>query len=202
MNNLIYEYEPSTESVTKRLYVLVHGKCGNIKVMRPFSRCIPLEAGKLYVQASNIDPEGGFSWWLSEDEFSHSNAINQLYNFILDFAGKHNFKPENITGFGFSQGAAVLSGVIQKNQAILGALALLAGFVIKIQTKGDINHKKIPIFMTHGSGDERIPIELAYIGLKHLESLGHEVVFFEHSLGHKVSVEGMKRLTEWSKNLT
>ena len=178
---------------------LVHGRSGNITVMSTFSRVLPSDWALVSVEAPFVDPNGGYSWWdIHAESKMEQRAASylQLRNLVATWAQSQGLAPKFQLALGFSQGAAMLSLLIQREPELLQAVGLLSGFVLKEES---VQAGKRPaVFMAHGSRDEIIPIDRAQAGATHLIEHGYFVEQVGEDVGHKVGVQGMRALRDWA----
>ena len=194
------------------LVVLVHGKAGNDQVMWAFARLFrDIKAVIVSPEAPYPDPQGGWSWWLSElnqcpTDVSHEvlgGAVNVLGDFVAKFVGYHGLDPRLVVGMGFSQGAAVLSSLAICQPQLCHLAILLAGFVPDLVLDQLPRHQKVSqniqpsFFIAHGSLDNVIPLESAELGCSVLRSAGYDVEMVVDDVGHKVGVNAQKCLRSW-----
>jgi len=193
----VYLFEPG-ETAHSPLFILVHGRAGNVRIMSGISRSLPAGSARLFLQAPVPDPIGGFSWWLIEDPdadpWQASFALDQILEDIIPRLGIH---PRITLGIGFSQGGGVLGMALQRNPRLLQGLALLASFVIR--SPEPVPSGAAPeVFIAHGSDDTVVSIEEAEKGERYLTELGWRTTMVIDSVGHKVGVQGMRGLKEWA----
>lgn len=184
----------------KPLVVLVHGRAGNYDVMWTFRRAIPDEYSVLLPQAPLDDPIGGFSWWQVGERGQREDAPAQaaaesLLQFLERARCYYNLNPSCILAAGFSQGAALISVLLQKEANPLHGAALLAGFVLKQESP--IRGKTSSILVAHGTNDDVVPIEMAELGASFLKGLGYPVQFLQDPVGHKIGSGSVRALTSW-----
>lgn len=186
------------------LLFLVHGRAGNFDVMWTFKRCLTMPANIIAPQAYLNDRVGGYSWWDVEDKVGGREAVllarDRLSSFISKSIEFYSLKPRCILGFGFSQGAGLLSALVQESPDKFAGIALLAGFVIRIDQIGKADTKS-KIFMGHGTNDQVITLEKAKEGRDRLVSHGFDVEFIEDPVGHKVGSTAMRELKRWTSGL-
>jgi phospholipase/carboxylesterase len=177
------------------LALMVHGRAGNLSAMSTFKRCIPESWALLSVEAPFKDPIGGFSWWRIGTEDSPDTASDLLLDSLDSIFKIEGISPGKTVAIGFSQGAALLSIIAQKNPERFAAIAFLAGFVIKREVSE--NGKKPALFFAHGEKDETLAPEKAKAGYEYLSALGYKAEFHADNVGHKVGTAGMKALKKW-----
>lgn len=189
------------------LVVLIHGRAFDMTAMKVFERVIPGDVSRLYLQAPFEDPEGGYCWWNMFNGQSPDAGLGLLLNDLQDLKSGLGIDPSRIVGMGFSQGAAMLSGVLQQVPTAFNAVALLAGIVLEYEVgqqdllSGDNEVSSLPeVLMIHGTLDERAPIDKARQGVEFLRARGYNVEFVEDEVGHKVGVQGMRSLKDWLRH--
>lgn len=186
------------------LVFLVHGRAGTYDVMWTFRRTLPENCSIIAPQAPRKDRLGGFSWWDVENGQRNADAAIQAAPLLLDFLVKapvhYGLRPRLCIALGFSQGAGMLSFIIQQQPQLLSGVALLAGFVIPAPS-AQISRALPQILMLHGSADEVVPAATAKQGAEHLRKLGFDVQFHEDPVGHKVGSAGMRILSQWASGL-
>lgn len=182
---------------------LVHGRAGNSKVMWAFRRAFPEHCSFIAPQAPFAEPfpigatpDESFSWWdvRATTREGISAACETLESFMrasLDFYG---CRPRVQLAAGFSQGAGLLSVLIQREERFAG-VAMLAGFVLK--EPPPFPAIKPRVFMAHGEQDEIVPLVKAEEGATHLRGSGYQVDFYTDPVGHKVGTEGGRALKAW-----
>lgn len=202
MTPLIYNVRDGANSASPIVF-LVHGRAGNISVMSTFDRSVPNDWHRVYLQAPFVDPIGGFSWWDINDserrDQQRSDSQAMLSEFVLGYSKRHHLQPQRLLAFGFSQGAAILSSVVQRFPDALQGVAFLSGFIF-IEEIGV--HRSLPrVFIAHGSEDTVVPPAKIEKGIEHLRAQGYPIEYVTEAVGHKVGIQGMRALKDWvSKN--
>ncbi len=184
----------------KPLIVLVHGRAGNYDVMWTFRRAVPDDYSVLLPQAPLDDPIGGHSWWQVGEQGRREDspaqaAAESLQRFIEKAVAYYQLKPGCFLGAGFSQGAALLSVLLQSSANPFDGAALMAGFVLK--QPQPVRGKTRSILVLHGSIDEVVPLEMAELGVSYLGGLGYPVQFIQDPVGHKIGTGAVRALTSW-----
>ena len=192
------------ENINAPLVYLVHGRAGNFDVMWTFARVISGECNIIAPQAPIEEYavetlQTGYSWWLIDGKPGKKETIKlataKLKHFMTEVEEYYNLQPSKKIAFGFSQGAALLSLLIQEHPDFLNAAALLAGFVVKSEeTKTEY---KTDIFMAHGTKDEIIKIDMSKEGYEYLRNKGFKINYYSEDVGHKVGANSMKELKNW-----
>lgn len=186
------------------LIILVHGRAGNFDVMWTFKRAIPSHWNVIAPQAplaesqqADSQPLGGFSWWEVREgsrgePAAMQGAASLLSTFVIHARDYYKLAPQALLGVGFSQGAGLISVVLQRPHQPFKAVGLLAGFVIKNHHPVDI--RPCPVQICHGERDEVVPFDLARTGAEQLKSLGFSVSIASDPVGHKIGPAGVRGL--------
>lgn len=187
------------------LAFLVHGRAGNFDVMWTFRRCLPEGSNIIAPQAFLNDAIGGYSWWSVNptspglDDAAVDAAAAKLREFIERSIEFYKLSPSKIFALGFSQGAGLLSIMLQRDPAFFSGAALLAGFVVKQPETARKPSTKV--FIGHGSEDEVVPIDKARRGAEFLKGRGFDVAYTEDPVGHKVGAAAVRELKSWLAGL-
>lgn len=187
---------------TAPVIFLVHGRAGNDGVMLTFQTCIPKSFSVILPQAPLADPLGGYSWWLVDPPGSpverSKDAAPQLVDFIERSISHYKLEPTQRFGVGFSQGAALLSVIMQSQSELLNGVGLLAGFVAQDQELAStLREQKPDVLIAHGVEDEVVSIQKARKGVGYLKELGYDVQYHEDDVKHKVGRNGTRALKSW-----
>ena len=186
-----------SEEVSRPLVLLVHGKAGTCDVMRIFKSAFPDNCHFILPEAPLLDPIGGFSWWLEDEESKYLEAGQQLVSFVDNAIDHYSLQPKKIIAAGFSQGGACLSVLSQLAPDYLSALAMLASFYVDIT---DLSPSKYPdFFIAHGYADKDVPYSQAVELVSRLSAHKVKLSFIAEDVGHKLGTSGMKALRSWAK---
>lgn len=173
--------------------VLVHGWTGDENSMWIFSNRLPKDQMLIALRGLNTTPLGGFGWhphqegdWPSVDDFRP--AIEGVLN-LLKPGNFPEGKFDQMRWAGFSQGAAMIYTLAILNPEKVISLAGLSGFL----PEGAEELARIkplqdkPVFVAHGTQDDRVPVERARRSVTLLEAAGAQVTYCEDDVGHKLS---------------
>src|SRR5690606_11799765 len=146
---------------------LVHGRAGTFDVMWAVRRCLPERCNILAPQAPEPDILGGYSWWdvesLAASPASAAQAWQVLSRFMANARSPYGLSPLNDAALGFSQGAGILSLLLQRTPDAFSAIALLAGCVIP-EPDAPSSPSYPAVLMAYGSDDDIVPIPRAEAG--------------------------------------
>ena len=194
---------------TAPLAYFLHGRAGNYDAMWIFARALSSNWNIIAPQAVIVDPvlphsPNGLSWWLAdgaEDTAKKAaSAAGRFYDFYPLAEAAYRLKPVYRIAFGFSQGAALLSYIIQDRPLLFSAAALLSGFVVESDKFNDLVMPRV--FISHGTKDDIIDITHSRKGRDYLTAKGYEVSYHEEeNLGHKVGSAAFRDLKDWVGNI-
>ncbi len=180
--------------------LLLHGWTGDENSMWVF-------APRLLKNSLMVAPRGlfstvgsGYSWhpeiskpWPWVNDFIP--AVEKLFDTISSKnLPEGDFSELHIVGF--SQGAALAYTMAILYPERIASLAGLSGFLPDGASAwmGNELLKGMPIFVAHGTEDERVPIERARMGVDLLQKSGAAVTYCEDNVGHKLSAKCFRGL--------
>ena len=212
LNGIKYiERLPVVKTEKTPLFVLIHGYGSNEEDLFSFAQDLPENAHIVSVRARYDIPYGGFAWydinfvnnekWMDEDQAIESR--NKLVDFIDTITQQENLDEENVTLMGFSQGAILSYAIALNNPEKIKNVAILSGYpehkIIREfnQTKDFSN---LNFFVSHGTEDVVLPIELGKMGEEFLRSLNIKFDYHEYRSGHGIVPQNYHDLMAWIKN--
>jgi phospholipase/carboxylesterase len=197
--NLIHRAHLPAGTAPFPAVVMIHGWLGNEHVMTIFERTVP-EGVAILSPRGPLADDGGFGWFAdraSASDFAH--GLESLYEFVRRLPEAYPLDPARIYLMGFSQGAAMGYGLALKEPKLVAGLAALAGFLPPPASgwtePGRLAGK--PVFIAHGTQDERVPVAEARRARDGMASAGAEVTYREYPTGHKMNAQGMRDLKHW-----
>ena len=140
----------------------------------------------------------GGRMWFTLDDLSYDgirkgldSSAKYLFDFISFESEKYHVPLQNITLFGFSQGAIMSYEMMY--YCGIGKIAAFSGLFAVPENKNVVN-KNVEIFIGHGNDDKVVPYSNALLASKNLSELGirHELHTFE-GLDHYISNEGIEK---------
>jgi len=187
----------------KRLLVLVHGLTGDENSMWIFTRGLSSDYWMIAPRAPYTAEVGGYSW--RPPHFENLNqlsfemlgqAAEGLIRLIDAYSASVGVDAKQFDLMGFSQGAAMINVVAMLYPQRVHKMCVLAGFVPsgleKIIAKRPLEGK--PVFVAHGTQDDKVPIDHARASIKLLEQAGARITYCEDEVGHKLSVTCLRAL--------
>jgi len=188
---------------------LLHGRAGRHDAMRPFLRCIPHDFNLIFIQGYVEDPLGGYSWWPTRGSLENwsewiedaKTAAVRVLGFMRASLKYYRLEPRVKLAYGFSQGGALLSLLVQSEPSFLDAVAILAGAIVPLNNSLAQNMIKPRVFVAHGLKDEKLSAQTARSGVRYLKARGFDVTYVEDDVGHKVGAQGLQALSLWTAGL-
>ena len=176
--------------------LLLHGWTGDENSMWIFASQLPEHYLLIAPRGLHEAPIGGYSWysmidrsWPTLDDFRP--AVSALVELIENWSGPPKANFSNLRLAGFSQGAALTYAFGLLHPERIRALAGLAGFLpegASTAIHGNVL-EGLPVYISHGTRDEHVPIERARKAVQLLSKVGAEVVYCESDAGHKLSAD-------------
>jgi len=181
--------------------VMVHGWLGNENVMSAFDHVLPPGVAAFYPRAP-FAVENGFCWSTAqEDRASFAAGVAALREFVTALPQQYPVTAQQIILMGFSQGGAVCATVLAQAPELVRGAAILCGLLPGMARKA-LNQNLAtlsgkPVFITHGTKDQTVPVEQAREARDLLSQAGAEVSYSEFLVGHKLNPEGLRQLKHW-----
>jgi phospholipase/carboxylesterase len=182
------------------ILLLLHGWTGDENSMWVFQSRLPRNALMIAPRGLFMTKGIGNSWhpelskpWPWVNDFQP--AAERLFELISSL----NFPDgdfSNLHILGFSQGAAFASTIAMMYPERIASLAGLSGFIPDGATAWlqPDRLKDLPVFIAHGTEDERVPIERARKSVDLIEKAGAKVTYCEDNVGHKLSAKCFRGL--------
>ncbi|MGD0611394.1 MAG: alpha/beta fold hydrolase [Anaerolineales bacterium] len=207
--NWTFRYRPGRENFG-HLLVLLHGLSGDETSMWFFTRSLPPGGALLAPRAPFPAPEAGYSW----REFGSANkelpsleqlrpSVDSLLAFLDGWSASAHVQTEVIHLMGFSQGAAMTYAFALLHPERVHAIAALSGFLLA-GAEPLLEQRRLdgkPVFVSHGSQDEMVPVELARRAVSFLKASGASVTYCEAETGHKVSSDCLKGVESFFRSI-
>lgn len=180
--------------------LMLHGWTGDENSMWVFATRLPRHAVLIAPRGLYPAPLGGYGWhathnriWPALDDFHP--AIERLLELLV----KLRISKSDLAQFsvvGFSQGAALAYALALLHPDRVTAVAALAGFMPS-EIEPSLLHQSMngkPVFVTHGTQDELVPVGRARAAVDALQRAGAQVTYCEDDVGHKLSLNCFRGL--------
>lgn len=187
--------------------LMLHGWTGDENAMWVFESRLPKYHLMIAPRGLFPTPWDGYGWhkhkssaWPYVEDFKP--AIEKLLRLLTE----KNFPDGDFTKLsivGFSQGAALGYTFALLYPERVTALAGLSGFLPKEILPIIRGHplNSMPVFVTHGTKDQLVPVERARKSVELLEEAGGDVAYCEDDVGHKLSADCFQALEHFFKTL-
>ena len=155
------------------------------------------------IDLSNAGYMGGYAWFsldftpygISYNTDEAEEAITQLADQLQDLRKK--FKKLVICGF--SQGSILAHALLLRYPKLLNGAICLSGryseFVFENAASDHL--KDTPVFISHGTQDEVIPVELGHKIIDFYKQTGAKLFSKIYPMGHEISLECQQDLVKW-----
>jgi phospholipase/carboxylesterase len=125
-----------------------------------------------------------------------------IHKFLGEIVEAYDCDPKAVYLMGFSQGAMMSLSVALTYPGSATGVVAMSGRVLpqaleKITDKDTLTG--LPIFVAHGSRDMLIPIDHGRDARAKLSELPVELTYHEYDMGHEISYDSLKDITEWLK---
>jgi phospholipase/carboxylesterase len=183
---------------------MIHGWKGDETVMWIFKRTVPPGVAIVAPRAPLAIDDGGYGWFrrdgaeLQPEPDSLEAGLNALQEFLTSLPNHYSVDPARIVLMGFSQGAAMCNTLAITQPGLVIGVASLAGLIPNLVVeKAETNLAGLPVFIAHGTQDERVPVAAARQAREVYTRLGAQVTYGEYRTGHKLTSQGMADLKRW-----
>lgn len=193
-------YEPEDEGPFP-VFLLLHGWTGDENSMWIFSSRLPEKT--LMIAPRGIYPAsiGGYGWYADRDmqglpaltnRWPQVEDFHQAIDSLFEILNASNFPKADFSKLhlvGFSQGAALSYALTLQNPDRVTTLASLSGFMPEGAESLVKDHPLTgkPVFVTHGTQDDLVPVKMARYAVELMERAGAKVDYCEENVGHKLS---------------
>ena len=188
---------------------LIHGYGASDADLFGFADYLPDHLHIFSLNAPHALPMGGFAWYSLNFDAAQSKVedIEQareslvlIENFIDDTLKKYPVDRENVTLFGFSQGA-ILSYALGLNTPKITNVLALSGYLNENLLKTP-THTKTRFFISHGTEDQIILFDWARKAPETLEKLNIKYTFKSYPMGHGIAPDNFEDIQQWiQKNI-
>ena len=205
------ERKPVVKTEKTPLFVLIHGYGSNEEDLFSFANDLPENAHIISVRALHNTQFGGFAWydinfvdnekWTDVEQAIESR--DKLVKFIDAIIAQENLDADNVTLMGFSQGAILSYAISLNYPEKIKNVAILSGYpeskiIADFNQTADFSH--LNFFVSHGTEDVVLPIDLGKMGEEFLNSLNIKFEYHEYRSGHGIIPQNYFDLMAWIKN--
>jgi phospholipase/carboxylesterase len=128
-----------------------------------------------------------------------ASTIETIDRFIDEILSAYPVDPNKLFLLGFSQGSLLSMCYALEHPTRLAGVIAQSGYIpsqvnLQIDEAGVRNK---PFLLTHGEQDTMIPVEWARASRDRLQALGVDLSYHEFQMGHHVSLDSLKVISEW-----
>lgn len=188
------------------LLLLLHGVGSNERDLLRLEPYFP-NFRVISVRAPHTLAPERFAWFQVDftPEPVHSAAEAEasrqaLITFIDELTGRYGVTHEEVYLLGFSQGAILaLSVALAAPQKVAGVVAMSGRILQEVSAtlSPSPEHRNLPVFITHGVHDGKLPIYHAQASKAVLESLSVALTYREYPVGHELSEANLQDVGAW-----
>lgn len=182
--------------------LLLHGWTGDENVMWIFESRLPDDALIISPRGIYPTPLGGYGWYKDvSNKWPNVSDFSPAVSALLDLLTPDNFPQADFSRLwlaGFSQGAALAYSLVIEQPERFSALAALSGYLpVDVENSDrEVKLHGMPIYISHGTQDDLVPVIHARSANESLSRAGAQVLYCEENVGHKLSAacfRGMER---------
>ena len=177
----------------------------NVRIILPHAPRIPVTINQKQVMPAWYDIKS-----INTEHTVEKKSVDISHSLLLPFLESligEGIKSERIFLSGFSQGASMALEVGLHFPRKLAGIIMMSGYVLspkKIQmNRIPNNNLSTPIFCSHGTLDQVVPISFAKRSLKILMDEKLNVTWKEYgNMGHQISIRLIKDISNWIRENT
>lgn len=167
-----------------------------VRFIFPHAPSIPITINKGYVMPAWFDVlELG-----KERSFNAHQLLGSVVNVhaLIDRELERGIRSDRIILAGFSQGGAVtFQAALTYDKPLAGLMILSAWFPTADVVEVHPANAGIPIFLSHGTEDNVLPIQMAWNSIKYLQKLGLHPEFHSYAMMHQICPEQIRDMSEF-----
>jgi len=151
---------------------------------------------------------GGYTWYDiremgAPDQVKFPESCTRLSRFITDVLAAYPVDPNRLFLLGFSMGTVMSLSMALTHPELFRGISANSGYLVE---KSHLTMRWNEIaqhefFLTHGSLDPIVPVEMARRAKHLLESANARVTYQEYPVGHQMTEEGIAAVSAWMTRL-
>ncbi len=200
---------PSEKSQHTPVIILLHGYGADERDLFELRSVFPKKYLIVAARAPYPLSAGGYQWYESAtingrhdgDQQQLDKSRESIIKFISEIVNKYKADASQVYVAGFSQGAIMSYQVGLTAPDKVRGIGILSGMIfpsLKSMVKNTVDLKKLRIFVSHGTADNRIPFADGKAAVDYLKGIGLKPEFHEYAgMGHTISKEVLNDLLKW-----
>ena len=200
---------PSTVREKYPAIIAIHGRGTNENDLVPLVGSLSLPNVLLVSPRAPFPyPYGGFAWYdLAHEGIPEPNtfrtSIDMLRKFVAEVKQGYPVDSKRLLLLGFSQGTVMAYATALLDPTSFLGVAALSGYIPHRSglPLNLTNLNGFPVFISHGSDDSIIPTRFGRESAELLKRAGATVTYREYPMGHEVTEDTMRDLSEWLRNI-
>ncbi len=203
--------KPKKVSKNPPLLVLLHGYGSNEADLFSFAEELPDEFLIISPRAPLSLGYGSYAWYtigFNADGPNYSDipeakdALSKIDTFLQEIITEYEVDTTNVFLLGFSQGTILSTAYALNHSEKIRHVVALSGYVNEELLETNVSNKtydNLDFFVSHGTVDQVIPVELARKTPSFLTNIGVKNSFQEYPVGHGVAPQNFFDLKKWLK---
>jgi len=201
--------EPKLNTPNPPVLILLHGYGSNEEDLFSFAPELPDEFLIISARAPLDVGMGGYAWYTLHfdnvnGKFSDIpeaiNAREKVATFIDEVISEFSVDPKKVFLLGFSQGTILSYAVALSYPEKVQKIIALSGYIdtdLLKEPKNKEDYQQLDFYISHGTVDQVLPIQLARQAPPYLNQLHIKHVFEEYNVGHGVAPQNFYALKKW-----
>ena len=203
--------EPQNITPETPVLFLLHGYGSNEEDLFSFVPTLPEDWLVISFRAPKDSSYGGYAWFdidfNNAENFVDENEANEAVKLVLEnimgVTNRYGLTDNKTHLCGFSQGGMIAYSLALQYPDLFSKVACLSSYPEeKLLNNIDRNKKKyenMRFFISHGTEDVVLPIELGRMGDEFLKSLNINFEYHEYRSGHGIVPQNYYDLMDWIK---
>ncbi|MCK0131138.1 alpha/beta fold hydrolase [Flavobacteriaceae bacterium F08102] len=201
--------EPKIKSAHPPVLILLHGYGSNEEDLFSFASELPEELVIISARAPISLGMGGYAWYSLHLDDKHGKfsdipeaiqARELIAKFIDEVKATYSVDADKLFLLGFSQGTILSYAVALSYPEKVHHIIALSGYIDKdilVEPSNITEYQHLDFYISHGSVDQVLPIQMAREAAPYLNKLHIKHVFEEYNVGHGVAPQNFFAFKKW-----
>lgn len=203
-------FYPERKELNYATVVAIHGRGADAYDLLPVVESLGIDNALVIAPRAPrlYGPSGGYSWYDLKDTGipdpeTFLESLGLLRKFLTEVRSGYQIDPARLILLGFSQGSVMSYAAGLLDPKSIRGIAALSGYIphrsgLPFEWSKVAN---LPVFVSHGTYDELIPLSLAHESVELLRKAGANLDYNEYAMGHEVSEETLRNLAAWMREV-